>query len=334
MSAMSATRSSISRTTTGNAPRRYAMTVFIAAMGCCCAHAATDTVTLLEEAQVRGPKVTLGEVAAIEGVNAEALSAIEVIAAPAPGSAKPVYASLVESRVRASGFDPRTVAIKGANRVLATTSYSPVSREAIAESLRRHILLEMPWDPRDTEVDVPPPLNDFIAPEGEVQIAWRASPQYRYVGAGAFTGEILVDGRVHRTLLCRATVEPYVTVATAMSDIPRGRTISPADIELRKVALSTAPQGAVTRIEDLTGMVATKTIFPGQILTTRMVDMPVLVRRRQTVPVELRSGAVHVRGQAIALTDARVGDIVACVNPNSREQFYGVVRPDGVVVVQ
>lgn len=334
MSIMSATRSCVCRIRSSNAPRRQVMWVLIAALGCCSVHAATDTVTLLEEAQVRGPRVTLGEVAAIEGVNVEALSAIEVIAAPAPGSAKPVYASLVESRVRAAGFDPGNVAIQGANRVLATTSYTSVSREAIAESLRRYILLEMPWDPRDTEVDVPPPLNDFIAPEGEVTISWRANPQYRFVGAGAFTGEILVDGRVHRTLLCRATVEPYVTVATARTDIARGRIIAPADIELRKVALSAAPQGAVTHIEDITGMVATKTIFPGQILTTRMVDMPMLVRRRQIVPVELRSGTVHLRGQAIALTDARVGDVVLCVNPDSKEQFHGVVRPDGVVVVQ
>lgn len=331
---MSARNASVFGESAGKRRCLSAAVLIMVTLGTWRAVAGEDTVTLLEEAQVRGSKVLLGEVAAIEGVNAEALAAIEVIAAPMPGAAKQVHASLVESRLRGAGFDPKNVSIKGSSRVRATTAHATISREALAESLRQHILLEMPWDLGDTQVDVPLPLNDIIAPDGDVDIFWKANPQYRYVGAGAFSAEILVDGQVFRTLQCKAIVEPYVNVVTALSDIPRGRSIGPRDLDLRKIAVSAAPQGAVTRIEDIIGMVATKTIFPGQTVTTRMVDMPVIVRRSQMVPVEVQSGAVQLQGRAVAMSDARAGDLLTCMNPNSKEQFLGLLRKDGVVVVQ
>ena len=78
---------------------------------------------------------------------------------------------------------------------------------------------------------------------------------------------------------------------------------------------------------------ASRTLFPGDPLTTRNTQMPKVVRRNQFVPVELKAGTLQVRSQARALGDAAVGDTVRCVNEGTKEEFQGVVRGDGVVVV-
>jgi flagella basal body P-ring formation protein FlgA len=315
--------------------RTLIATLILAALAMACrSGVAADTLTLKSEAVVTGPKVLLGEVADITGDNAAALAGIEVAATPNPGYAKNLDASLVVSRLRSAGIDPRTVEINGAREVKAMASHMEISKEMLAESLRQYILREMPWDPADAEVEVPLPLDNVLTPDGEVTLTWRPNPQYRYLGPGAFRGTIAVDGKVQKTLLCKAIVEAYGEAVVAARDIPRGRIIGRQDLESKKLALSGLPTGATWEAEHLIGMVTRKTIFPGQFINTRDVEPRVVVKRNQLVTVEMRSSTVQVATRAKALMDGRAGDTITCANINSEEAFEGVVRGDGVVIVE
>jgi flagella basal body P-ring formation protein FlgA len=50
--------------------------------------------------------------------------------------------------------------------------------------------------------------------------------------------------------------------------------------------------------------------------------------------VILQSGALKLSTRATATHDARVGDLVICINPQSEERFQGIVQEDGTVLVQ
>lgn len=295
---------------------------------------AADTLTFKEEAVVRGTTVRLGDLAEIGGDNAAALANIEVTAAPAPGSSKNLNASLVASRLRNAGLDPSSIEIKGASQIRATASSMEISKEMLAESLRQFIEREMPWDPTDAEIEVPLPLENVVTAEGEVTLAWRANPQYKYLGPGAFRGTIAVDGKVERTLVCKAIIEAYGEVAVAAREIPRARMISLQDLEMKKVPLSSVPAGALWEGERIVGMVAKKTFFAGQFMSMRDLESRLLIKRNQMVLVEMRAGAVHLATQAKATVDGRAGDVITCINPGSGESFEGTVRSDGVVVME
>jgi flagella basal body P-ring formation protein FlgA len=154
------------------------------------------------------------------------------------------------------------------------------------------------------------------------------------VGAGAFKGEVIVDGRSQRSFNVRAKVEPYVTVMVATRDIMRGMPVGPMDMEPREMLLSSAPEGVVTDPARAVGLVARKTIFPGQFLTLRDLQERVAVERNQLVDVIVKSGSVTLTGRAKATMDGRAGDTIICVIPESKEQIQGVVMPNGVVVVE
>lgn len=297
-------------------------------------YAQADTITIKDEVYVSGPKVLLRDVADFEGEKAEALASIELSTAPMPGGSKQLNAALIESRIRSAGYDVETVQVKGARNVRAHMLSLEVSREQLAESLRTHILSAMPWDPVDTRIDVPLPMSDVVVPDGDLHVAWDVSPSYRYLGAGAFRGTVSVDGRVEKMLSMRATVETYADVVVATRDIQRGRPVSVSDVELRKEPLSRQKRGAVTRLDDVVGLVSRRTIFPGQLVTQRDIEQPLAVRRNQSVAVTLLTGAMKLSTRAQATHDARVGDAVICVNPNSEERFQGVVQADGTVLVQ
>jgi flagella basal body P-ring formation protein FlgA len=165
-------------------------------------------------------------------------------------------------------------------------------------------------------------------------IVWRPDPRYTWVGPGVFRGEILVDGEVKRTFFCKVQMEVYADVLVASTDIPRGKPISEGDVDVQKRALTAMRSDFLADPEDAVGLLARSTIFPGQVITKRNVIPPKLVKRYQVVSVETRAGALLVRGRARALADGRAGDIVPCRNEGSKEQFYGVVRDDGVIVVE
>ena len=297
------------------------------------AMAQADTLVLKEEALVKGPKVTLGEVADIEGENAEFLATVEVAPAAMPGDSKCLGAGLVTARLHSAGLDPADIVMKGARSVTATTRCLEVTPEMIEEDLRRFILLEMPWDPLETEIEVAAPQQEARVPDGELEVQWRPDPTYRYLGTGSFRGTVTVDGAHQKTFLCKAKIETYGDVVVAASDIPRGRPLSPRNLRTETRALSTLSAPAFRRPEELVGYIARRTIFPGQVISMRHVVLPTLVKRNQIVTVEARAGRLQIQGQARAVSEGAAGDLVRCENLNSKEEFQGMVREDGVVVV-
>lgn len=292
-----------------------------------------DTLVLKPEAYVKGPKVLLGDVAEIKGEFAEALAKIELAPAAPAGDFKRVNAALVASRMRNAGIDPAAIEISGAQEVRALTLSQEISRQEIADSLQSFILANMPWEPGDAQIDVPLPLQDFVAPDGRLDIAWQTSPQYGYLGDGTFRGTILVDGKPVRSLTMRAHVSAYAEVLTAKTSLPRGKIIGPMDVEPRKVAMLAQSGEVYTRLEEVVGLTVSRSVMAGQPLTPRNLEPPLLIKRGQIVAVEVRIGALHLSDRAKAMQDARANDVVALQNLNSAESFQGIVRDDGVVVV-
>ena len=79
--------------------RSRGVAVLLAAMMGAAFWARADTITLKEAVYVKGPKVLLGDVAVVEGLDADYLRTIEIVPAAAPGSARRLNAALVRTRL-------------------------------------------------------------------------------------------------------------------------------------------------------------------------------------------------------------------------------------------
>lgn len=295
---------------------------------------AADELSLKAEALVKGPSVHLGDVASLTGDNAETLASIELAPAPLPGESKRFEASLIQARIRNAGFEDASVQVTGSASVKATTMHIEVSKEAIAEDLRQFIELSMPWDAADATIDILPPAYDVVLPDGDITFAWKPNPQYKYVGSGAFRGEIAVDGAVKKTVMCRATVDAYTDVVVAQEMIQAGGIIAVADLTLEKRPVAKLEADALIVLDDAVGQVARGALFPGAIITKRGIMPRKLIKRNQVVSVEARTGAVVVKTQGKALSDGAVGDLVSVSSLQSKQEVQGVLRRDGVVVIE
>jgi flagella basal body P-ring formation protein FlgA len=290
-------------------------------------------ITLRPEAFVKGPKVRLGEIAEVRGDKAEELAAIEIAPCALPGASRRIDAALVETRVRDSGFKDLSIDAKSPRAVNATTLHLEISRDAIAEDLRRFISVNMPWDPAETTVDVMAPAYDVTLPDGDVTFDWKSNPQYKYIGAAGFRGEISVNGELKKTVMCRVTIDTYQDVVVAQESIRAGDIITPDIVSVEKRPLSKLEGGTYTSVDDVAGKTARSTIFQGALVTKQRVVPPKVVLRNQVVQVEAHYGAVVGHTQAKALSDGAVGDTITVYNAQSKQKFTGAVRHDGVIVV-
>jgi len=293
-----------------------------------------NTIMLKTEAYIKGPKVLLGDIAEIHGENAEVLAAIEIGGAPSPGGSKRIDAGMLRMRLNTAGIDASTVDVKGATSVLTRTLALDVSKDVLVDDLRAFIETQMPWDPADTTIDILAPPKAAVVPDGNLAIRWMPNPQYRWVGPGVFRGELLVDGQVKETFTVRANVESYADVLTAAIDIPRGQSIRASDLRFEKRAMSLVKGDTIRDLDQVDGMVARSAIFRGEVLTSGHLTPRQIIKRNQTVTVESRAGGLVVRGRARAMDNGCAGDVITCLNAESKQTFQGIVRADGVVVVQ
>lgn len=306
----------------------------ISLMGLTILQAHGETVKLKEDVYVKGPKLYLGDIADIEGSSADKLAAIEVAPAAMAGSSKRIHSSLIKNKIARTGAVSDDIEVTGANYVRATTLHLELTKEMLAEDLRSFIETEMPWAPQDAVISVETPYQDLIVPDGEVAIKWRPNPMYRYIGSGSFRAQIKVDGHLKKTLNCRAIVDAYTDVVVAINDIPRGNIVNARDLEIQKRSTSTIPAGVCKSKKELEGNVARTTIFPGQVITKRKIMPRRIIKRNQIVVVTVDTGTLHLQTQCKAMSDACIGDLITCRNLDSKNEFIGIVRPDGTVAIQ
>lgn len=295
---------------------------------------ASTTVTFHEEVAVKGSKVLLGDIADVDGEGAPILVPVEVTAAPAPGVVKSLAVSLVTPRLRAIGKNIEGLEFTGASNVVLTTSSQTISKETVSEQLGMFIEGQLPWDPGICEIKISPIPSDIVVPEGEAIIEWEVGQGYRYLGSGTFRGLVKVDGQLQKTILCRALVEAYADIVIAPNGLTRGETIKLADLKTERRPMSLVKEPAFKNPAELVGQQVRMGVGPGQVVCKKNITIPYLVRRQQMVSVEAKAGGMLVQSLARAQMDGAEGETITCQNLDSKQEFRGTVRKDGVVVVE
>jgi flagella basal body P-ring formation protein FlgA len=117
--------------------------------------------------------------------------------------------------------------------------------------------------------------------------------------------------------------------------IAAGTEISHQDLIERKFPSRTAQQFAVsTHRSQLVGMVARRTLLPGQPVPSRSVEKPVLVRRGEPARLVFREQGLVIIMQVEALQNGGAGSFVRVRNIDSGLVVSGRVQDDGTIRVE
>ncbi|KZM48021.1 flagellar basal body P-ring biosynthesis protein FlgA [Labrenzia sp. OB1] len=146
--------------------------------------------------------------------------------------------------------------------------------------------------------------------------------------------------RTLSTLLLAVFFGQAAFAASVELPVPRqtihpGSEISHQDLIERKFPGRTAQQFAVsTHRGQLVGMVARRTLLPGQPIPVKSVEKPMLVRRGEPARLVFQEQGLVIVMQVEALQNGGAGSFVRVRNVDSGQVVSGRVQNDGTIRVE
>ena len=126
------------------------------------------------------------------------------------------------------------------------------------------------------------------------------------------------------------SVKRYQKVLVSTASLPRGHTITSADLSLEKRDIHRV-RHHITDPQRIDGMILKRPISAGAALTRAMLTAPRLVSRGDDVTIIARSGLVAISVKGKAMMNGRKGDKIRVRNTSSRQVIQAIVTSNGRV---
>jgi len=289
-------------------------------------------VYLAREVTIENNIFSLGQVAIVRGDESLVTKAGQVTLGriSMPGQKIVLDRNVILSRLASSGISASQVTLTGAEKTVITRKTSSIKGSDFVE-LAGTLLKANPSVQSVSRID---PVNipaDMVIPagDGEVKLVGRL------IGIKGNSARVqvaaLLDGRLIDTREVAFALRYICNKAVALVDLPKGTTLSPENVKIRK-DLADSPQPA-----DWTapyGLVAIRPIEANSVVTSRMLSEPkpqVLIRRNQIVVLRIDNAGLLITASAKALQDGHAGEHIKVRNADSKRIILAKVREDGTV---
>jgi flagella basal body P-ring formation protein FlgA len=120
-------------------------------------------------------------------------------------------------------------------------------------------------------------------------------------------------------------IEIAERVLIAKTTIVNGQVITENLVESKLEATTSYGPQALTRVEEIIGLEATRTIRAGQRLNASDFVAADLVRKNETVRLVIKRGALEITVETIAMENGKIGEQVLLKNPDSGKEIRGIV---------
>jgi flagella basal body P-ring formation protein FlgA len=330
-------------------PLHLVLTFLGAALFAGCEAAAQSVIELRSSVQAApGSNLTLGQVAALTGADAEALAGATVGTSPAAaGGSKPITVQDIRRALDDQGrVNWGRIALRGSRciilapteaRTKTTPSGKPAPeagqrpvdpnsvRAAVAERISRLVQA----DPADLRLTFSPEDDDILnsSTTGRtLEVKPTAASDKLPLALTLYDKDRIVANKTIRVgILVRRAV---VLASTPKS---RGDTIDKDDVTTDEQWIG--PNVKAASPDQVIGAAAQGRISPGQIITVIDVAPPIVVNKGELVSVSCVSGSVVVTTRARALSAGRVGDVVQFQAGDDKRTFQARMNGRGRAVV-
>ena len=101
-----------------------------------------------------------------------------------------------------------------------------------------------------------------------------------------------------------------------------------ADGDVGSVLLQALPNR-----QAVTGAIAARDVAPGEVLTPSLLRVAILVKPGDKIVVRASAGGLEVQATLVAAQSGRLGDVIRCVNPDTRRTMAARIVGRGVAEV-
>lgn len=300
----------------------------------CAVPAIAGEVQIQPKSDVKGPYVTLGEIAEFQGFperERSELMRIQLGRSPGIGQRRIIPSAYLRTRLKRA-LPPGSV-IKISRQTEVRRQHSVI----FGDELKARITAKVENRLGDRMHDVArirvPEQTQLRIPEGaRVEIRF---DERQHAEDSVRVLLLVIDGDQER--LARKSVvgiDIFTEVITLNRDRRRGETIRQADIKIHRIASSQVPRGALTSPSQAIGAVLKRTVKRGDSLRNNWLDIPPVVHRGQRVRIIARRGSIRVTALGEALSRGKSQEFIRVRNLSSKKIVSGRVTPDGNVEME
>ena len=282
----------------------------------------TDTVRLMDIAEISSPQVSDDE--AVIG-----LQKVQIGTSPRPGEEITIPAASVLERLRTQGISleqiaytlPRIMKIKRAARPLAREEVLELVNSYMRSSGSNAALRNLSF-PADTQ----------LAP-GDVHFEVQRLADTR-PGRMSFTLTARVKGAEDVRINVEAEADEWREIPVASRSLARGSIVGPEDIMLARMNLANLSQDAAVESDTVLGREINRDLRPGETFSRAKLEIPPLIAAGSRVTMVSRSQFFEITASGTALEAGMAGSRIKVRNEASKKIVMGLVKDAGLVEVK
>ncbi len=297
------------------------------------------------EANAYADVVRIEDVALVEGGDPrlrERVSQLDLDAFDASSQSLTIASQQIAYRLRLARISPEQFQVIGPEFITVHRQQATDERPLLERLLHSQMVAEFHLQPGDIQIQIVGPVTGLLArfrlDPASTQLRAQLPPE---IPLGNQTLEVQLWDRTGRqaTTSLNANIAVLRDLVMARSNISRGEVLTPDRIERVRRPVTTH-QVQFASYEQVVGHVAQTPIQQFSLLPASAVgsvpqqENPVLVKRRDRVQVDLRTGHLLVQlRRAEAMQNGTLGDRIEVMNMDTRRTFVARVVGPGHVVV-
>ncbi len=185
-----------------------------------------------------------------------------------------------------------------------------VALDALEQSLDKR------GETRRHEISLTQRANDVKLPEGVVDIKTVLPVPISYLSLTPVRVQILVNGRLCRTLSFTARIKVYDSVIVANHDLRIEVPVTAEDFHVAEVVIDGRNE-YVKDVSEVVGLVPHRYIRGGSPVTKSYFQQPVVVSSGQRVNIILNYNGIRASAKGIVMTRGRIGELIKVKNETS-----------------
>jgi flagella basal body P-ring formation protein FlgA len=289
-----------------------------------------------EAATVMDDKVLLGDIASFEPNNdsrVNQLRNIEIASAPSPGVDYGINESLLIYKIGPyiNHEDdihihvPQTLHVRRNAQVIGSAQLEKIFKDFISD--------HSPWPMERLRFESINTPETVMLPEGRLHWEVREKQYRDLIGNVSLNLSLYVDGKHVRTVPLSGRISVLQDVVKAAVRINEGHVISDGDLILITENNVRLRKSAITNISDAIGKRSVRSIRAGQIILSKMIEIPPMVKKGNRVLIKAENEEIRITASGKVLEDGRSGEQVKVMNINSGKEILATVTGPGTVEV-
>jgi flagella basal body P-ring formation protein FlgA len=133
--------------------------------------------------------------------------------------------------------------------------------------------------------------------------------------------------------MLNADIQVFRDVVVLRDNISRGDQVTASNLTLHKRNIADLQRGYFTSFEPIINNISKRSLKAGTALNPRMIDLPIIIKRGQSVTLKVDRAGFSVDMKGLALKKGRKGDKIKVKNSSSGKILYGTVLSANFVLI-